>query len=930
MECNKEEAIRAKCIAESRMQNKDFEGARKIALKAQNLFPDLESISQILAVCNVHCAAGTKFGCEVDWYSVLQVELMANESTIKKQYRKLALLLHPDKNKFIGAEDAFHLVGDAYKILSDPAKRSLHDVRRRANFNRVSINQPVQQPYRTSAKKQPGPGVSAFSGFNKDPKPEVSSIQTFWTICPSCSVRFQYYQDVMNKQVRCHKCFNRFVAYDLKTQSVPSAGNFGQPGNNTSFSSQKNECFNDSKVGFQGHKTTDSVPFKPGSRSSTVDGKVDLDSTKANERNFEKVKLQAVIDKDQGGKTTDCVANCTRSKQKQNFSCREDQVAHVESEAPAFKRPRKGEKQDKMGADGGLVRKDQGSTFEEKEDLTNQERIILRSKTSVDIDLTYPAPEFCNFEKEKFVVGQIWALYDHTDGMPRFYALIRKVYGREFKLQLNWLESDPKSIAEMKWCEEELPVACGNFKLGKSFTSMDPDIFSHLMQWRKGVKRNSYAIHPLKGEVWALFKNWDIRWSSDPDNKRVYEFQIVEILKDFTEGAVVSVIRLVRITEYMALFVRAVDAEENVLEIHAKDVFSFSHRIPACRMSGTEGNRIPEGSLELDCACLPSNFAKILASVSLESFTTRTGNNLNSSSICNDQKLSQPTMENIVKPIEQNSQNRPRMSDFTSNGVTGGSEADHSRSDDSEFNIHSQNANSEDATVPSSSLSCEYPDSEFHDFARDKVIEKFDCGQIWAFYSEIDQLPKYYGRIRKVDLQNHKVQVRWLEPCFAVDEDDQGDAFKLLRSCGTFRSIKETFTMHSFDAFSHLVKAKSLVTKDHYSIFPNVGEIWALYKSWSASWSSSDFRNCEFEVVEISECDTSGIKALVLTQVSGYTSVFQRNPEGSESVRVIPFLECMKFSHRIPAYKLEKELGTRGCWELDPAAVPVQFLSPKS
>ncbi|VVB17487.1 unnamed protein product [Arabis nemorensis] len=50
---------------------------------------------------------------------ILQVEPDADESTIKKQYKKLALHLHPDKNKFPGDESAFKLIGEAKRVLLD-------------------------------------------------------------------------------------------------------------------------------------------------------------------------------------------------------------------------------------------------------------------------------------------------------------------------------------------------------------------------------------------------------------------------------------------------------------------------------------------------------------------------------------------------------------------------------------------------------------------------------------------------------------------------------------------------------------------------------------------------------------------------------------------------------------------------------------------
>ncbi|XP_039116360.1 J domain-containing protein-like [Dioscorea cayenensis subsp. rotundata] len=130
MECNKEEGMRARDIAENKMRNKDFVGAQRLALKAQQLFPNIDNFVQMLTVCEVHCFPEVKFNGDPDWYGILQVEPTADEALIKKQYRKLALLLHPDKNKFPGADAAFKLIGEANRTLSDQGKRSIHDLKR--------------------------------------------------------------------------------------------------------------------------------------------------------------------------------------------------------------------------------------------------------------------------------------------------------------------------------------------------------------------------------------------------------------------------------------------------------------------------------------------------------------------------------------------------------------------------------------------------------------------------------------------------------------------------------------------------------------------------------------------------------------------------------------------------------------------------------
>jgi curved DNA-binding protein CbpA len=62
-----------------------------------------------------------------DYYAILEVDKSASEDTVKKAYKKLALKLHPDKNKAPGAEEAFKKLSKAMQCLSDEDKKEMYN-----------------------------------------------------------------------------------------------------------------------------------------------------------------------------------------------------------------------------------------------------------------------------------------------------------------------------------------------------------------------------------------------------------------------------------------------------------------------------------------------------------------------------------------------------------------------------------------------------------------------------------------------------------------------------------------------------------------------------------------------------------------------------------------------------------------------------------
>ncbi|XP_076058246.1 uncharacterized protein LOC143035275 isoform X2 [Oratosquilla oratoria] len=64
-----------------------------------------------------------------DPYSILGVTRDANDDDIKKYYKRQAILVHPDKNKQPGAEEAFKILAHAFELIGQPERRCEYDAK---------------------------------------------------------------------------------------------------------------------------------------------------------------------------------------------------------------------------------------------------------------------------------------------------------------------------------------------------------------------------------------------------------------------------------------------------------------------------------------------------------------------------------------------------------------------------------------------------------------------------------------------------------------------------------------------------------------------------------------------------------------------------------------------------------------------------------
>ena len=62
----------------------------------------------------------------VNPYDILELTQEANDAEIKKKFKQLSILIHPDKCSHERASDAFHVLEQAYKTLMDTEKRRMY------------------------------------------------------------------------------------------------------------------------------------------------------------------------------------------------------------------------------------------------------------------------------------------------------------------------------------------------------------------------------------------------------------------------------------------------------------------------------------------------------------------------------------------------------------------------------------------------------------------------------------------------------------------------------------------------------------------------------------------------------------------------------------------------------------------------------------
>lgn len=70
------------------------------------------------------------------YFSILGVQSDCSQEQIRKHYKKIAVLVHPDKNKQPGAEEAFKILQRAFELIGEPVR----DFDRNVNHTFIHVN----------------------------------------------------------------------------------------------------------------------------------------------------------------------------------------------------------------------------------------------------------------------------------------------------------------------------------------------------------------------------------------------------------------------------------------------------------------------------------------------------------------------------------------------------------------------------------------------------------------------------------------------------------------------------------------------------------------------------------------------------------------------------------------------------------------------
>ena len=104
-----------------------------------------------------------------DYYAILEVPATASATEIKKSYRRLARLHHPDLNQN-GRDSQIKRLNEAYEVLRDPQKRAVYDAQRRELQKQAEALAAFKRRQEQAKREQKMTWVEGMIGFVRELK----------------------------------------------------------------------------------------------------------------------------------------------------------------------------------------------------------------------------------------------------------------------------------------------------------------------------------------------------------------------------------------------------------------------------------------------------------------------------------------------------------------------------------------------------------------------------------------------------------------------------------------------------------------------------------------------------------------------------------------------------------------------------------------
>lgn len=433
--------------------------------------------------------------------------------------------------------------------------------------------------------------AAASAEEEEQPAPDA-----FWTACSTCRLMHQFHRRYVGHNLMCPSCKKSFLAVEL-SDNDSSEGEDDVDDDDGAFSRVRTRA-RASKIGKGGAK------IERCSKSNRKMGNV---------REILKKAPRSTAGEDVEEDSDDELLGKLLPKRLRV----EREMTLAEMQLEAKRKARQGKMKRKEAENGSKQDNDSGGRDAVKE--RNLKTYRRRSsevrdtevKRSRSEDLNIMAVKdsyFYDFQKDRmergFKKGQVWAMYEDKDEMPRHYGLVENfVSVNPFEVEMSWLDLQCNGVEGLfPWDRYGLHTSCGRFKVARKSPVIMENIFSHVVDCDR-VARELYWIYPKKGTVWALYKEPALE-NGGRKSMRPWHYDIVVMLSSYNDIFGVSMAYLEKLDGFRTVFRRKEIGCHAIRLLKRDELQLISHQIPAKKLSA-EAPELLEDCWELDPAAIP-------------------------------------------------------------------------------------------------------------------------------------------------------------------------------------------------------------------------------------------------------------------------------------------------------------------------------------